>query len=184
MTRQYTLKLTLVVLALFWGGVSAFVLNSVFLGSGSADSTSPEGASPRIVDTIEEADSEAGYKVRVPTYIPAGFEPDGKILVTEHQTKAREKSVFQSWSRPTDGAFFLVEQSPTLSGIVEEGEEATVRGLTGEKVLYPSDTERPFEMVAFYWSEESRGVVVVGSLISGLTESEIKSVAESVQVRQ
>ena len=39
-------------------------------------------------------------------------------------------------------------------------------------------------MAAFYWAEEDRGILVLGSLKSGIEESEIKSVAESIQVRR
>ena len=120
----------------------------------------------------------------MPTYIPAGFEFDSKFQVADHPLKAQAKSVFQSWSRASDGAFFLVEQSPTLQGIIEQGEQSTVRGITGEKVLYAADAERPFGMAAFYWAEEDRGILVLGSLKSGIEEGEIKSVAESIQVRR
>ena len=139
---------------------------------------------PRKLDTLEEADEAAGYKVRVPTYIPAGFEFDSEFQVADHPLKAQAKSVFQSWSRASDGAFFLVEQSPTLQGLIEQGEQSTVRGITGEIVLYAADAERPFGMAALYWAEEDRGILVLGSLKSGIEESEIKSVAESIQVRR
>ena len=183
-TRQRTLKTSLVVFALLLGAASAFALNSAFLGTGSANSAPPVERSITIVDTLEEADETAGYKVRVPTYIPAGFEFDSKFQVADHPLKAQAKSVFQSWSRASDGAFFLVEQSPTLKGLIEQGEQSTVRGITGEKVLHAADAERPFGMVAFYWAEEDRGILVLGSLKSGIEESEIKSVAESIQVRR
>ena len=87
-TRQHTLKTSLVVFALLLGAASAFALNSAFLGTGSANSDPPVERSITIVDTLEEADEAAGYKVRVPTYIPAGFEPDVKFHVADHPIKA------------------------------------------------------------------------------------------------
>lgn len=195
-------KILVITVTIVVGGISGFLLFGIpHSEQVVADNHTHQRAAFDMVDTLEEAESDVGYKVSVPKYIPNELER-GKIAILQPVVEDHPKAVFQHWILGNSTGGVIVQDNPDLKGLIR-GIPYTINGVQGQRALYPtsivhdspqrgippeelSSEGREYDILAFFWrnEQEDRAHAVIGTLVDPIDEEMLLRIVESVEIRQ
>lgn len=143
---------------------------------GNSDNTTMWNA-----DTVEQAEEITGYKVCSPAYLPPGFVPASKFMISEIGLPPDpvSKTVTRVWKWKDDSSVYLMLTEAHRSFGISGGEPTEVNGVPGERAVEDSHPGVPPDLT-LAWERDGLYLALTGNLKGPLTEDEINKVADSV----
>lgn len=175
-----TNKSKMLLLALIGSVIVSFTVTATLVLGQAERRTPPTGVV--IVDTLEAAESETGFKIHTPSHIPTGFER-GKILISRIDTGDEDVVVLQTWNHEDDGGSFFIQESSNLAGFAGDTSEETLGGRQVKHNSIPSNDQRGFGLDSYFWSQDGKGIVLTLSDTLALDSDAKENIAQSIGVR-
>ena len=163
----------MLLLALIASAIVSFTVMTTLVLGQSEPRTPP--TQPVIVDTIEAAEAEVGFKIHTPSQIPDGYER-GKILISRLNTEGRQPVVLQTWNNEDNGGFFFIQESSDLAGFIGSTTDETLGEKQVKRSSSPSNSQRGFGLDSYFWSQDSKGIALTfpdSTTLDGGTKDQI-----------
>ncbi len=137
--------------------------------------------------SVAEASLIAGYAIGSPAFLPPGFEPASKIMISRvnRASSGSFVTVTRMWALKDDPSVYLELTQAPVSFKVGGGQPTEVNGELGQISLVRSKLHP--EIAADFtlaWEQQGVTFALTGSLKGPLDESTIREVAASIRIQQ